>query len=124
LLHGQLRDLNPVAGAVELTAELRRATGHDLPTTLLFDYPTVKTLVAYITALTPAQVAGVDSGASWTDVRAEVAAAVQGLLGGSVGFDVPLAQAGLDSLAAVELRNQLCRYSPLLSPELSLLSLS
>lgn len=41
--------------------------------------------------------------------RSAVAAAVSAVLGGSVADDAPLLQAGMDSLAAVELHNDLSR---------------
>lgn len=42
-------------------------------------------------------------------MRSVIAAAVAVLAGSDVPEDVPLAQAGLDSLAFVELRNELSR---------------
>ena len=39
----------------------------------------------------------------------QVLAVVQGIAGGDLRPDTPLAAVGVDSLAAVELRNELCR---------------
>lgn len=43
------------------------------------------------------------------DIETVVLASVRGLVGADVAPDMPLLQAGLDSLAALELRNELGR---------------
>ena len=45
-------------------------------------------------------------------VKALIRTLVGGLAGADVAHDTPLSQAGLDSLAFVELRNELSRYQP------------
>lgn len=123
------------AGAVELRNTIGRALALELPGTLVFDCPTAGDIVRYIldTFQVPAafsSAAGAQSalGASgdggsapgmaaahaqhvmsWAAVEAAVAGAVQTLLGEGVAADAPLLAAGLDSLAAVELRNDISR---------------
>lgn len=125
------------AGAVELRNTIGRALALELPGTLVFDCPTAGDIVRYIldnfqlpaafSTAADAQSALAASGgggsASSTAaasaqpamtreaVEAAVAAAVQTLLGEGVASDAPLLAAGLDSLAAVELRNDISRCS-------------
>ena len=94
-------------GAVELRNQLQAAVGESamLPSTLIFDHPTVRQLAAYLGSLSlpvsemvvPAFAIGLDS----------VLEMVQRTAGGAVDADAPLMEAGIDSLGAVELRNQL-----------------
>lgn len=112
------------AAAVEVGAELAKTFGLELPHTLAFDYPTISALTRFIAAeLTSSQSAAATTGSTLPDpaagstsatsqgaeVRASVVAAVAGVLGHNVTDDMPLVAAGLDSLAAVELRNEISR---------------
>jgi len=98
-------------GAVELRNRLQsRASGAALPSTLVFEYPTARQLVDFLTS------AGTTTAGSDAIIQDQALPAISldqvvdiagMLLGGDVDADIPLVDAGLDSLAMVELRNQL-----------------
>ena len=120
---------------MELRNTIGRALALELPGTLVFDCPTAGDIVRYILDTFQLPAAGSNtSGAqsalavsgigvpafgmaaataqpsmSREAVEAAVAGAVQTLLGEGVTADAPLLAAGLDSLAAVELRNDISR---------------
>ena len=120
---------------MELRNTIGRALALELPGTLVFDCPTAGDIVRYIldTFQLPAAgstaagahaasaashpggaapgtaAAGAQPGMTRAAVEAAVAGAVQTLLGEGVAPDAPLLAAGLDSLAAVELRNDISR---------------
>ena len=104
----------------------------ELPATAVFDYPTVSALAAFISTLHASEGAvpgGSSEDAGLADLatsrpaaprqsRAALSAAealirVQRMLAGILGTDVspdqPMSAAGLDSLAAVEVGNELAR---------------
>ena len=97
-------------GAVELRNKMQGLVGTaaTLPSTLLFDHPTARQLIAAVTAASsshthnrcPERVMPVLSLDS-------VLAMVKRVIGSVANADVPLMEAGLDSLGAVELRNKL-----------------
>ena len=93
-------------GAVELRNQLQRAAGEGvtLPTTVVFDHPTARHLADFFAA--GAAAASGDAAAALVSLG-EVLQLVRRTAGGSVDADAPLMEAGLDSLGAVELRNQL-----------------
>ena len=80
-------------GAVEMRNEVNRKYGIELPATVMYDYPTIGDLChSHGAAVTLPGLQALQS-------------MVSGLLGQDIGTDVPLMEAGLDSIGAVELRN-------------------
>ena len=97
------------AGAVELRNSLQSQLGADLPPTLVFDYPSVAALAAYLaehhalpgTTGVASTAGAVPAGtAGQATLLAELQGIVAGLLGTEVAPDQPLMEAGLDSLGA------------------------
>jgi acyl carrier protein len=92
-------------GAVELRNQLQSVVGEGtrLPSTLVFDHPTARGLATFVGAemlpSSPAVVSTIE-----LDTVLEMASRTAG---GYVDADAPLMEAGVDSLGAVELRNQL-----------------
>lgn len=95
-------------GAVELKNSLQSYSGTGvLPSSLVYDHPTPRLLTDFISLSVvvdkvdpmtqPSEIIGLD----------HVTGVARSLLGSTVDPDVPLADAGLDSLGAVEFRNQL-----------------
>ena len=125
-------------GAVELRNSLEERTGLQLSPTLLFDYPTVDEVVAHLQTLVPearardqvslmeadlghaqAQAQAQAQAPSAEYLQQEVSEAVSAILGAQVDLTQPLVAAGIDSLGAVELRNNLeermgCQLPPTL----------
>ena len=117
--------VHAIAAAVKVGAELAKMFGLELPHTLAFDYPTIAALTKFIAgelasnqaaAPLPADSMPLPTAAraeisarNAAEVHATIVAAATGVLGHSVADDVPLVAAGLDSLAAVELSNELNR---------------
>jgi acyl carrier protein len=102
------------AGAVEVRNELGKALGCELPGPLVFDYPNAAALAAFVASLSAAPgdrhaaPAAADA-PNLAGMSAAIHAIVCGVAGADVAHDAPLSQAGLDSLAFVELRNELSR---------------
>ena len=104
--------------AVELRNSLSDAFGTDLPATVIFDYPSITTLAAFIVeragessaaaqlSAAPGRQPG-NTAAMTMDVGKELQAIVEAMLGAAVPAEQPLMEAGLDLLSAVELRNAL-----------------
>lgn len=106
---------------MELRTSLQQALGVQLSGTLVFDYPTAAAVAAHCHQLLSAAAAATACAADGTaaaaapalslqDAAAAVAAAVAAVSGAvDLAPDTPLLAAGLDSLSAVELGNELQR---------------
>lgn len=113
------------SGAVELKNRISQAVNMDLPGMLVFDYPTIKSIVGFLREIQPQDSASDvqdaisavakpsrRAAAPSKDVENLVMSAIRSIMGAEVPLGEPLAQAGLDSLAAVELKSEICRYVP------------
>ena len=112
---------------MEVRNHLNASLGLDLPPTLIFDYPTIAALTAFVLScslsagtkatakdglpqLQDVESLGKSRGTGGQqDVLMKVQAAFSEILGTEIAPDQPFAAAGLDSLAAVEVRNNLNR---------------
>ncbi|CAK8991084.1 unnamed protein product [Durusdinium trenchii] len=117
--------------AVQLRNNLQQETALSLPSTLMFDYPTMQAMAEFIsesagsqvqltTAIATAPAAPASTGSvssespaspgaalTMADVTRVIAGGVREALGEEPPVDTPLTEVGLDSLAAANLRNQL-----------------
>ena len=120
------------AGAVEVRNLLSKSLGMELPSTVVFDYPTIVALTDFCLAFSgtaassaPAAMATSELAFAAPDssarvpvsapdssaVKGKVMAVLSDILGADIDEIQPLSAAGLDSLAAVEVRNELARYT-------------
>ena len=93
--------------SVEFKNALEAKFAISLPSTLIFDYPTIASIAGFL-GLSMAG-ATEPSGLSHTFVASELQSCVSDIIGSVVENDQPLMAAGLDSLGAVELRNAIQR---------------
>lgn len=88
--------------SVEFRNSLESRLGQELPSTLIFDYPSITAIVNYIIstqALQPVPAVSV-AAASLAHIKTEVEAVAHAILGADVPGDSPLMSAGLDSLSS------------------------
>lgn len=101
-------------GAVELRNLISEGFGLSLPATVVFEHPTIKALSEFIMSSQP-EVEGPSTGAAFPskEIRTRVhqdkveillLSIIQGVSGVHVDVNTPLVEAGIDSIAAVELR--------------------
>jgi len=90
--------------SVEFNNSLEANLAIELPSTLIFDYPTVATIAQFISKTTSRESM---PGISPNHISEEILKCTHDILGDSVDLDQPLMAAGLDSLGAVELRNSI-----------------
>ena len=106
--------------SVEFKNALESKVSMSLPSTLIFDFPTVADVAKLLAASMPDNAAdapmgdstagtAVGSGASEDYVKGEISTCVLDIIGAAVEPEEPLMAAGLDSLGAVELRNAIQR---------------
>lgn len=95
--------------SVEFRNSLGARLGVELPSTLVFDYPNIAAVVAFLSSQQASQTGGeeVASTAKLEALEREIGSVAQGILGSPVEVTAPLMTAGLDSLSAVEFRNAL-----------------
>lgn len=102
--------------SVELRNSLESKLGLQLPGTLVFDYPTVTSIAAFIAANHPSAAAAeqrtgdaasavgaaaaASSAAQLAHIQGEVAEVARSILGADVAPDAPLMSAGFDSLSS------------------------
>jgi hypothetical protein len=93
-------------GAIELRNQLQSAAGASarLPSMLIFDHPTARGLAKFFVVEAPMCVRAAPTSAVSLETVLEL---VSSTAGGFVDADAPLMEAGVDSLGAIELRNQL-----------------
>jgi len=112
-------------GTVELKNALESTCGIELPSTLVFDYPTVGALATHLSVIAipskededigyysdeihvPSPKAKLPMSMKAVNLDAEVQNAVKSVIGKNVDPEEPLMAAGLDSLGTVELKNAL-----------------
>jgi acyl carrier protein len=105
--------------SVEFRNSLEQRIGLELPSTLVFDYPTINAVSQFIVGQQAPQqsqppvtaAAAAPSAAALaahaSNIQREVAAALTSILGAEAAPEAPLMAAGLDSLSSVEFRNVL-----------------
>lgn len=101
--------------SVEFRNTLEAKLGLQLPSTLIFDYPTIAAIAQLVASqkqpaeatLATSSIAQPSAAEFAAKVLSQVAAVTQSILGAPVEPTAPLMSAGLDSLSSVEFRNSL-----------------
>lgn len=98
--------------SVEFRNSLGSKVGMELPSTLVFDYPSITSIVGFVSSELGVEASQDDGNeaAGPSNLQAlerEIGSVAQGILGSPVEVTAPLMTAGLDSLSAVEFRNSL-----------------
>jgi acyl carrier protein len=105
--------------SVEFRNSLAARLGLELPSTLIFDYPSVAAIAQFVAGQQQqgAENEGEDDDAPQVTadalaahaaaIKADVMETLRGIIGTTVADDAPLMSAGLDSLASVEFKNSL-----------------
>jgi len=101
--------------SVEFRNTLEAKLGMQLPSTLVFDYPSIAAIAQLVassqqqkeTSVVGEQIVGPSAAELAAKVLPQVASVAQTILGAAVEASAPLMSAGLDSLSSVEFRNLL-----------------
>ncbi|KAK9834736.1 hypothetical protein WJX74_008822 [Apatococcus lobatus] len=110
-------------GAIELRTAIQQETGVNLPATFAFDHPNIASMAVFLAAEAhfPSlrlfqSLAERPPVPQQQDLLPKLQGMVQDILGSSVAANQPLMEAGLDSLAAIELRNAIASHFSITLP--------
>ncbi|KAK9864440.1 hypothetical protein WJX84_006132 [Apatococcus fuscideae] len=114
---------NPNVSKHELRTAIQQETGVNLPATFAFDHPNIASMAVFLAAEAhfPSlrlfqSLAERPPVPQQQDLLPKLQGMVQDILGSSVAANQPLMEAGLDSLAAIELRNAIASHFSITLP--------